>query len=506
MYQMRFSAPVPSRWRQDRGEGVAGGRGGTLLSWALVFCVCALLANSVAAARPNVLFVSIDDMNDWVEPFNHPTRGKPVIATPNLQALADRGVSFKNAHTPVPLCTPTRASIMAGVYPRNNHMTIPQYNNSRHEFTGIATLTQHFRRHGYLALGGGKIYPRLRSPERHWDIFRPFDRPRDQKRRPGILLNGLDDLPGKDPFDWGAVEYDIGEMSDVRIADWAIEALGKDHDRPFFLGVGFHFPHLPWYLPRSYLARYPLESVVLPVVREDDLDDIPPEGRRTAWRTPRARSEDYERSDHVRVLEAGAWKQAVQAYSAASTFIDDQVGRVLQALEDSPHADSTIVVVFADNGWHFGEKQRWRKMALWEESTRIPLIVSYPTVLPSGREVESAVSLVDLYPTLLELAGLPPPGHELDGQSLLRALDGGDAAGERFAMSIWGEGNVAIRNARWRYIRYAKGGEELYDHAGDPMEHTNLLALPDAERHAERIAQLNRIIDRYHGGEVTGTQ
>ena len=504
MYRIRFSALPPPRRRQDRAEGVARGR--TLLSWALVFGVCVLPAAAVEAARPNVLFVSIDDINEWIAPFNDPARGKPVIATPNLQALADRGVSFQNAHTPVPLCKPTRASIMAGVYPRNNRSTIPQFSDAEREFTGITTLTQHFRRHGYLTLGGGRIYPPLRRPERHWDVFRPFERPRDQKRRPGAPLNGLADLPGNDPFDWGVVEYNISEMSDVQIADWAIEMLGKDHDRPFFLGVGFHFPHLPWYLPRAYLERYPLASVVLPVVREDDLDDVPPEGKRLAWRTPRSRSHDYERSDHLRVLRAGAWKQAVQAYSAASTFVDDQIGRILQALENGPYADNTIIVAFADNGWHFGEKQRWRKMALWEESTRIPLIVSYPKALPRGREVESAVSLVDLYPTLLELAGLPPPGHELDGQSLLQTLDGGDATGERFAMSIWGKGNVAIRNARWRYIRYAKGGEELYDHAGDAMEHTNLLALPDAERHAERVAQFNRIIDRYHPAEARGTQ
>lgn len=505
MNPIRFSALLPP-WRRRQAASSAGGRLGTLLSLALILGGYILPAAAVEAARPNVLFVSIDDINEWIAPFNDPARGKPVIATPNLQALADRGVSFQNAHTPVPLCKPTRASIMAGVYPRNNRSTIPHYHGSRHEFSGITTLTRHFRRHGYLTLGSAKIYPPLSRPERHWDVYEPFHRPRDQKRRPGAPLNGLADLPGNDPFDWGVVEYAIGEMSDVKIADWAIEALSRDHDRPFFLGVGFHFPHLPWYLPRAYMEKYPIASVVLPVVREDDLDDVPPEGRRLAWRTPRSRSFDYERSDHQRVLRAGAWKRAVQAYSAASTFVDEQVGRVLQALDRSPYAENTIVVAFADNGWHFGEKQRWRKMALWEESTRIPLIVSYPRALPRGREVDAAVSLVDLYPTLLELAGLPPPGHALDGRSLLDTLDGGDAASERFAMSTWGRGNVAIRDARWRYIRYAKGGEELYDHAGDPMEHVNLLALPDAGRHAERVARFNRIIERYHPAEAGETQ
>ena len=472
------------------------GRGETLLIWALILGIGILPANPVEAARPNVLFVSIDDMNDWIEPFNEPARGKPVIAATNLQQLANQGVAFKNAHTPVPLCKPTRASIMAGVYPRNNRSTIKQY--SKGEFNGITTMTQHFRRHGYLTLGGGKIYPPLRNPERHWDVFEPYERPQDQKRTPGVLLNQLTGMHRADGFDWGVVDYEYREMSDVQITEWAVEALRKDYDRPFFLGVGFHFPHLPWYLPRSYMERYPLESVVLPVVKMDDLDDVPPEGRKIAWWSPLTKSDDYEGSDHFKVIEAGEWKQAVRAYSAASTFIDDQIGRIMDALRDSHHAENTILVVFADNGWHFGEKQRWRKMALWEESTRIPLIISYPKALPRGREVKSAVSLVDLYPTLLELTGLPSPDHELDGRSLLRTLDGGDAAGERFAMSVWGWGNVAIRDARWRYIRYAEGGEELYDHADDPMEHTNLLALPDAAQHAERVAYFNDIIDRYH--------
>ena len=503
---MHLTRLLPQRRRPHRTGGAATGVGGTLLSCALMVGTGVLPTMPAEAARPNVLFISIDDLNDWIEPFNDPARGKPKIAGPNLRELANRGVAFTNAHTPIPLCKPTRASIMAGLYPRNNRSTIRHYRNDTHEFTGITTLTQHFRRHGYLTLGAGKIYPPLRRPERHWDVFERFKRPPNQKRNPAVLLNGLADMHPKDPFDWGAVEYEHLAMSDVRIAEWAIRALGKDYDQPFFLGLGFHFPHLPWYLPRAHLERYPLESIVLPVVREDDLDDVPPEGKKVAWWTPRTRTSHYEGSDHRKVLDAGAWKSAVQAYSAASTFVDDQLGRVLEALGSSAHADNTIVVVFADNGWHLGEKQRWRKMALWEESTRVPLVVSYPKALPSGREVDTAVSLVDLYPTLLEMTSLPAPDHALDGRSLLRTLDGGDAGGQRFALSVWGRGNVAIRDDRWRYIRYTKGGEELYDHAGDPMEHVNLLALPDAGQHAERVAAFNRIIDRYHPRETGGGQ
>ena len=466
----------------------------------LLLCAFGALSTSpVQAARPNVLFISIDDMNGWVAPFNEGTRGKPVIATPYLRKLASEGVAFQNAHPPVPLCAPTRASILTGVYPRRNRTYIARYSRRDKKFSRIETMTQLFRRHGYLALGGGKIFPPVAEPERHWDVHRAFDRPANQKRKGRAPLSRLALSHRRDGFDWGAVEYRHEEMSDVQIAEWAIGALQEEYDRPFFLGVGFHFPHLPWYLPSTYLERYPLDSVRLPEVRDDDLDDVPPEGRELAWIHPLTKEVDYEGSDHAKVLEAGEWKRAVQAYSAANSFVDDQVGRILETLGTSRHADDTIVVVFGDNGWHLGEKQRWRKTTLWEESTRIPLILSYPSLLPRGRTVRSAASLIDLYPTLLELTGLPPPDHEMDGKSLLPLLADGGESDDRFAMTVWGRGgNIAVRDARWRYIRYAKGGQELYDHDADPMEHTNLLALPDAHRHAERVAYFDGIIDEYH--------
>ena len=274
----------------------------------------------------------------WITPFNDPARGKPVVAS--------EGVAFLNAHTPVPLCRPTRASIVTGLYPGNNR----HYSTRREALADITTVTQHFRHHGYVTLSGGKIFPPLANPERHWDVYRPFDRPAHQKRTPGRKLNALPDWSRKDGFDSGAVEYQYDELSDVRIAKWAIRALKDDHDRPFVLGVGFHLPHLPWYLPSAWLDRYPLDSVELPEVREDDLDDVPPEGRRIAWMGPRGEPASYESSDHRRVLMPGKWKRAIQAYSAASTFIDGLVGRILDTLRQGPNAENTVVVVFADNG------------------------------------------------------------------------------------------------------------------------------------------------------------
>jgi len=446
------------------------------------------------AGKPNVLFISIDDMNDWVEPLNDGSRGKPLIATPNIRELAEGGVVFTNAHTPVPLCRPTRASIMAGVYPRNGSLETDAFDFPAREYR-VETLTRHFREQGWVTLGGGKIHPPLEHPGRHWDEYTPFERPAGEKRSGRVPLNGLVGLDERDPFDWGAIDIERAAMTDVRIADWAIAALGRDYERPFFIGVGFHFPHLPWYLPEADLAKYPLDAVTLPEVREDDLDDVPAAGREAAWRAPYSRG--YENSDHRRVVEAGQWRQAVQAYSAANTLIDELVGAILAALDASGAADNTVVVLFSDHGWSLGEKQHWRKQALWEEATRVPLVIRHPGVVPAGASSRAAVSLVDLYPTLLEACGLPLPKHELDGRSLLGVLDD-DSDDESFAITVARPG-VSIRDGRWRLIRYRADGEELYDHANDPMEHDNLLA--DAERadqYAERRAALSAALERYH--------
>ena len=446
------------------------------------------------STHPNVLMIVIDDMNDWVAPLNDGRRGKPRIPVPRLQALAAQGTLFANAHTPAPLCVPARASFVTGRYPRNGHPVVGSYRDDRFD---IVTITEHFRDNGYHTVGGGKLFPPVMDINRHWDEYVPFDRTIAEKRQ-GPALNGLT-LVERDQFDWGPTDHPENELVDARIAAWAVDRLQTlDSSQPFFLGVGFHFPHLPWYLPRRWLERTPLESVRLPAVGKDDLGDLPPQGRNIAWAAPRQRNVyDYAHSDHRRVLDGGEWPRAVQAYSAANAFIDEMLGRVLDGLHRSRHDDNTIVVVFSDNGWHLGEKQHWRKATLWEESTRVPLVIRFLPRVPVGKVVHAPVSLVDIYPTLVDLAGLPPPSHILDGVAL------GELASGRIERSMvltaWHEGSVALRDEHWRYIRYAPNVGELYDHRQDPMEHTNLLAEPGAwQRHAQRLSRYDAFVGRYH--------
>ena len=218
-----------------------------------------------------------------------------------------------------------------------------------------------------------------------------------------------------------------------------------------------------------------------------------------AWSLPKLSTDHYPDSDHWHVVQSGQWKQAVQAYSSAVSFVDGLVGEVLEALSHTPYADNTLVVVLSDNGYHLGAKQRWRKMTLWEEATRVPLVIKHSDRLKPARVYE-AVSLIDVYPTLLELTGLSGPGHAMDGVSLVPAMSGNERPGGRFAMQAWG-GAVALRDRRYRYISYRAGGEELYDHRSDPMEHTNLLASPGTRaQYAEVTSRFNRIIHRYHPG------
>jgi arylsulfatase A-like enzyme len=267
-------------------------------------------------------------------------------------------------------------------------------------------------------------------------------------------------------------------MGDMQVAAWASGELQKAHNRPFFLGVGFFRPHLPWYVPRKYFDMYPPEAVTLPNVNESDLDDVPPVGRQFA-------NPD---GDHRKVIETDNWRRAVAAYLACISFADACLGRVLDALDRSPYADSTAIVLWGDHGWHLGEKLHWRKFALWEEATHNPLMVTVPGLTRPGGRCPRTVSLLDVYPTLLDVLGLPQR-DELEGKSLLPLLKNPKAPWDRPAVTTYRRSNHSIRSERWRYIRYHDGGEELYDHEHDELEWTNLA---DKPRYAEVKRRLAR--------------
>lgn len=256
-------------------------------------------------------------------------------------------------------------------------------------------------------------------------------------------------------------------MADAEVVDWALRKLREPRDEPLFLAVGLFRPHLPWYVPRKYFERTPLSEVRIPEVPDDDLDDVPEAGKHIAkpwW-------------DHHTITATDSWKKAVQGYLASIAFMDAQVGRLLDGLDNSPDRDDTIIVVWGDNGMHLGEKKHWRKFTLWEEATRVPLLIAVPWMDHGGSRSGRTVSLLDLYPTLAELSGLPVP-PELEGRSLCPLLEDPEASWDRPVLTTLGRFNHAIRSERWRYIRYQNGSEELYDHDADPMEWTNLAEDP----------------------------
>lgn len=430
-------------------------------------------------ARPNILFIAIDDLNDWVGALG----GYADVKTPNLDRLAKRSVVFTRAYAAAPACNPSRAALLTGRRPSTSGV----YHNDqpwRPVLPDAVTLPQHFRANGYQVMGGGKIFHGGFNDRASWDEYRAkYDSP-IPKGRP---LNGI---PHAAQFDWGPVNVPDEKMGDYKIADWAIKRLSASQPDPFFLALGFTRPHLPWYVPQRYFDQYPLSEIKLPKVKPDDLDDVPVMGRQMA------RPE----GDHRRVVEWGEWQRAVQGYLASISFADAMLGRVLDALERSPHARNTIVVVWGDHGWHLGEKQHWRKFTLWEEATRAPLFIAGPGIKPgvSGRPV----SLMDLYPTLAELGDLPPRS-DVEGHSLVPLLREPSAEWKYPALTTHGKGNHAVRSERWRYIRYADGSEELYDHREDPLEWKNLASDPD---HAKTKAELARSLPPTNAPDAPGTR
>lgn len=428
--------------------------------------------------KPNVLFIAIDDLNDWIGVLG----GHPQARTPNIDRLAKRSVLFANAHCAAPACNPSRAALMTGIAPNRSGV----YHNPqpwRPALPDAITIPQHFSANGYWSAGSGKIYHGRYPDPDSWDTYYPdqLENKFEDPVPPESDLNGL----GRGNFDWGPVVESQAEMGDYRTATWIADQLGRKHDKPFFLACGIYRPHLPWYVPQEYFERFPLETIRLPTTLNSDLDDLPPIAVKVAKGG----------GDHAAVLKGGQWKHAVQGYLASIAFADEQVGRVIDALDASPHKKDTIIVLWSDHGWHLGEKEHWRKFALWHRSTRTPLMISVPKgvlSMPKGsvrnRQSAQPVSLLDIYPTLVDLCGLPVK-EGLSGVSLVPLLRNPNKKTGRAIVTTNGRNNHAIRDTRWRYIRYSDRSEELYDHKADPNEWTNLAANPS---HRPTIAHLSQ--------------
>ena len=438
----------------------------------------AILLALLAQGQPNVLLISIDDMNDWVSCLG----GHPEGHTPNIDRLAKRGTLFTNAHCQAPICNPSRTSLMYGLRPSTSgiYMNSPQPWNVRDLKTAL-TLPRWFAKHGYHTATTGKIYHGSGLPAGDFDLVGP---------RPGQRLKKLDahlrkDLPGKAHglWDFGAQTYDESKFQDYADASWTIEQLKRPQDKPFFIACGFYRPHVPFYAPARIFKDYPIEQVQVPSVKANDWDDIPAAAVQVTHNSAPP--------PHSWFVENDAWKPAVQAYLACLQWTDEQVGRLLDALDASPHADNSIVVLYSDHGFHLGEKSRWTKFSLWERSTRVPFIIAAPGLRREQR-CAKPVELLSIYPTLAELCGLPA-NSAIEGRSLSPLLGDAKADWPHFALTTHGKDNHALRSEHYRYIRYHDGSEELYDMQADPKEWTNLAA-SDRAAHATRIAEFAKQI------------
>jgi arylsulfatase A-like enzyme len=285
---------------------------------------------------------------------------------------------------------------------------------------------------------------------------------------PEMKLNGLAHY-GSHNTDWGPWPANEADAIDVKTADYVIGSLAGQHKKPFFLAAGIFRPHMPFFAPQRFFDFYPPGEVTMPKMLEGDLDDLPT-GAGTLLT-----SKKWFFSELIKIEKKapGTWKEAVRSYQACATFADAQVGRILDALDKSDYADNTIIVLWSDHGYHLGEKEHWEKFALWEKTNHVPLVVVAPGVTRAGSRCKRPVSLVDIYPTLIELCGLDRK-PELDGVSLVPLLRNTNAEWDRPALMTYQRGNHAVRDERWRYIRYADGTEELYDHDNDPTEWYNV--------------------------------
>lgn len=435
----------------------------------ITLCTAALLSAFAASAqqpsqRPNVLFIAVDDLNDWVGCLGG---YGGTVHTPNVDRLAAESILFEQAYCPAPMCNPSRAALWTGkrgsttgVYGQTQ-----QWDVNRADTT--VSLMQQFKNNGYKVMGGGKVYHHAEwvHHDTAFDDYLPFrysGHPEPADRRVAGFLR------------FGKVSYPEETMADYELASWTIERLQQTHEKPFMMVPGIFLPHSPWWVPQDYLDLYPLDEIVLPEVDEDDLNDVPEWGKRMA--------DPENRYDPV--IQSGLYREAVQAYLASISFADAQIGRILDALNSSPHKDSTIVVLWSDHGFHLGEKLHFAKSTLWQESARMPFMMRIPGVSP--RVIGRAVDTIDTYATLADLCGLDLGGYRTDGVSMRQLIENPSLPWKP-AITMLQRKNCSVRDDDWTYIRYADRTEELYHRTEDPLEHRNLAANPEFDSVKQRL-------------------
>ncbi|MBN1909151.1 MAG: sulfatase [Pirellulales bacterium] len=467
---------------------------GNLLTVLVASNVLLLVALSAGAdeakakpARPDVLFITVDDLNDWTSLFDP----KGPIRVPNLERLAQRGMFFSRAYCASPACNPSRTATLTGLRPS----TTGVYGNQadwRRALPRRKTIMQQFMDAGYDVRGAGKIF--------HHQYGGAFDdvasfhdyQPMRPQKYPPKKLNGAPEY-GSENTDWGVWPARVEDSIDYHTAEYCIKALQRPPgDKPRFLACGIYKPHSPFFSPAQYHKLS--EKIGLPTRKADDWNDLP-SGAAKLMKPKKWFWQGMMKLDH---RKPGSYQEFVRCYASCAAFADDQIGRVLAALDKSPRRDNTIIVFWSDHGFHLGEKDHIEKFALWEKSTHIPFIVVAPGLTQPGSRCDRPIDMTAIYPTLLDLCSLPPDAR-CDGASLVPLLRDPNAAWDRPALMTYMRGNHAVRDDRWRYIRYTDGSEELYDHQADPMEWTNLASDP---AHADTIARLRKWLPKKNAKPV----
>ncbi|WP_298763472.1 sulfatase [uncultured Polaribacter sp.] len=442
----------------------------------------------VKSAKPNVLFIAVDDLNNWISPITNFSN----VKTPNFDRLAKMGVTFTNAHVQAPLCGPSRASIMTGLRPSTTGIygMTPDNKIRRPENPAtkdITFLPEYFEQNGYHTMGIGKLF-HIHAPDSVFNEsggrvkgFGPYPKER-------IVWDGFGTSKSKEnkgkygrtSTDWGAFPENDTLMPDHKSVNWVAERLKRNYDKPFFMALGFLRVHVPLYVPQKWFDLYPLEDIQTPPYKSDDLNDIPQIGLHIND-LPMMPSTEWAK-------ESGEWKKIVQAYLACISYVDYELGRVLDALESSKHANNTVIVLWSDHGYRLGEKGTFAKHALWETATKAPLMFAGPN-LPKGKKINAPVEMLSIYPTLLELSGLSA-NNKNEGKSLVNMMQSDEITENTYAITTFGMNNHAVKINNYRYISYEDGTEEFYDHTSDPNEWNNEAKNPKYTAQIEKMKGL----------------
>ena len=482
----------------------------SLATWICLLVSLSLVAQEKAAPagkRPNVLFIVCDDLNTHVS-----TSGYNHIRTPSLDKLAAAGTRFLRAYCQYPVCGPSRSSFLSGLYPESTRV-LDNKSDIRQERPGIVPLPEQFRKNGYWTAGVGKIFHNMKNDpgESCWYEYERFENERnpvlEKARKEFEAENGSIEkasnrrawrlkqkearrgasgqkVPGYGPTDMSDEEHKDGRNV-RRVVSWLDK---KSHgDKPFFIACGIQKPHVPFWAPQKYFDMYPREKLVIPPALVGDWKDIPPLAM-----VKRFKAFGFELDKENDALR----RAYTQAYHACVSFIDAQIGLLLDAVKRNGHWEDTIIIFISDHGYHLGEHYMWGKVSLFEECARVPMIVRVPGRTRAGTSTVGLTELVDLYPTLCELCGIKAPAH-LQGQSFAGLVDKPSGEGKETAYTVVSRGKTlgrSIRTARWRYAEWgSSSAAELYDLEKDPAEHHNLV---DDNKFSEPLEKMRRLLEK----------